>query len=179
MTIVLLPGNSVSNREWLNRLAERFKKDFELVIPHAYRHWETGEALIDLQEELKRLTERIPVGQRYTIVAKSAGVILTMKGIFERVLSPTFCVFIGTPIPWANAEGILDKRWFQKSAIAILFIQNERDPIMNLSALRQFLGHTGLSNYRISPLPGRDHDYTDLDRLVELTAAFSRGELDA
>ena len=98
MNLILLAGNSVSNKKWIEEVAEAMKPNFKKIIVHYYKHWETGDELIDMNGELSRLMNTVSGLDSWSIFAKSAGTLLTLKGVKEGKIQPVKCVFAGTAI---------------------------------------------------------------------------------
>lgn len=172
MNLILLGGNSIENKQWLHDFSAVFDPHFASIYTHNYRHWERGEQLIDLNYELDALSKNIPVEQPYIVVAKSAGVLLTIKGIAEKVLQPKKCVFIGTPVQWVQAQGFDVDTWFQDYSLPTLFIQQSHDPVISFNELKQYLLQKEIKNYLLSNISGEDHIYGDLDSLGNATTHF-------
>lgn len=169
---ILLGGNSNVNRKWLQDLAAFLNPHFASAHIHQYRHWKTGEALIDLDYELKALIKTVPADQPYIIIAKSAGVLLTLKGVADKVLTPRRCIFIGTPVRWAKAHGFTIDAWMSNYSLPTLFIQQSQDPAMSFAELQLYLLQTGNKNYQLAELPGEDHFYGDFDQLQKEIISF-------
>lgn len=171
MHLILLGGNSVINKQWLQDLAIALKTDFSSPYIHHYRHWETGEKLIDLDYELEVLTKNLPA-EPYIILAKSAGVLLTLKGVAEKQLNPQKCIFLGTPIFWAKDNHFAVESWFCTHSLPTLFIQQIYDPAMSSDDLKQYLEQENVKDHQLVELPGDDHAYNDFDQLRDPIITF-------
>jgi len=68
-----LSGNSVYTKEWIESVKEELKELFYSTYIYYYNHWETGEKNIDLDFELRKLSEYLNSKKNYIIFAKSAG----------------------------------------------------------------------------------------------------------
>src|SRR3989344_7218474 len=87
--MILFAGNSISNREWIEKVNTSIKEIFDKTVVHYYHHWQTGKEMINFARELEELRKYNL--KEYTILAKSAGIILTLKGIKENILNPKRC----------------------------------------------------------------------------------------
>lgn len=172
MNLILLGGNSVENKQWLQDFSAVLHSHFASIYTHDYRHWERGEQFIDLDYELDALSKAISLEQPYTIVAKSAGVLLAVKGITEKVLQPKTCVFMGTPIKWGKAQGFDVDTWFQDYLLPTLFVQQSHDPAMSFPDLKQYLSQRDSKNYVLSEMPGDDHMYSNISSLRDAIVNF-------
>lgn len=175
MKIILLPGNSSSNRKWIEKVRDNFKDIFESINVQYYNHWETGEELIDFSYEKKELVKKINLSKEYAIFAKSAGVILTLRVIVEEKIKPKFCVFLGTPIHWTNANKFGVDEIFGKDDIPKLFIQKSHDPAISFKELDNFLKKSNVRNYKLVEIEGDNHDYDDVERIKTLVREFENG----
>lgn len=171
MNLILLGGNSPINKQWLHDLATALKTHFPSPYIHHYRHWETGEALIDLDYELEVLTKNLPA-EPYIILAKSAGVLLTLKGVAEKLLNPQKCIFLGTPILWAKDNHFVVESWLGNHSLPTLFIQQAHDPAMSFNDLKQYLEQENTKNYQLFELSGDDHIYDNFDQLRDPIITF-------
>lgn len=177
MNLILLGGNSTINKQWLHDLATALKSHYPSPYIHHYRHWETGEELIDLDYELEALTKNLPA-EPYIILAKSAGVLLTLKGLAEEVLKPQKCIFLGTPFAWAKANNFAAETWLKHYSLPTLFIQQSHDPAISYQDLQHYLEQAGLTNSKPVEIPGDDHIYGDFEQLKNTIASFLKEDME-
>lgn len=175
MNIILLPGNSLSNKEWIDKTADTMRSGFESSIVQYYDHWERGGDLIDIGKEVEKLAVSVKKLNSYVIFAKSAGVLVTLKSIKDKKIDPKKCVFVGTPVNWAKEKDIIFQDWFKLFSVPTLFIQHTGDPVISSSDLKNFLNENGVSNFKFLELPGNSHDYPELDTLTKFTLEFVYG----
>lgn len=95
MHLILLPGNSSKNKTWIQEVESDLGELFNSTYIHYYMHWEIGDgnSLMNFDMELERLAGVVKENPDYVIFAKSAGVILALRGICEGILSPKRCFF--------------------------------------------------------------------------------------
>ena len=122
MNLILLAGNSIDNREWIEEVESVLKPLFYSTQIQYYDHWQSGEELIDLDKEIKKLTETTKSKKQYIIFAKSAGGLITLKAIYQRKISPSRCIFVGIPINWAKKYGFDIAKWFKDFNIPLIII---------------------------------------------------------
>ena len=168
MKIVILPGNHPVNKEWINLIKNPLKQLFEKVLVLYYSHWNNQKELIDLEKEINS----IPKGE--IVLAKSVGIILALKAIYEKKINPLKCIFIGTPVDWAEKSNIGFKRYLKDFKIPTLFIQNSGDPIYTSDNLRKLLRAKNVRNYSFYEFKEGSHDYDNFDKIVELIEKFIR-----
>lgn len=170
MHLILLPGNSPANESWIEEVEAALKPYFEGTFVQKYRHWLTGSPYLDLDYELKVLAESVPLS--YAIFAKSAGVSLTIKGVFEKRIAPQKCVFVGSPFPLGRLEGLKESGWLEGYFIPSLFIQQEKDPVASYEEIKRILETLKVKNCQLVKIPGSSHHYADIEKLKKLTINF-------
>lgn len=174
MNLILLPGNSVRNREWIDEVERVFSPHFENVYTQYYDHWFIGDGdrVLDLEAELDKVISQTEDFGKYIILAKSAGALVALKGIYDGVLSPEACVFIGLPKGWADEQGFALDEWLLSYSTTTLFIQQRQDPAMFSENLQQYLEDLQVTHHEISVVPGASHSYNDIDDLYVRVSAF-------
>lgn len=170
MHLILLPGNSPANEPWIKEVEKALKPYFEETFVQKYKHWQTGGAYLDLEYELQVLAENVPTN--YAIFAKSAGVYLTIKGIFEKKIAPQKCVFVGTPFSLGRIEALKQGGWLEGYSLPSLFIQQEQDPVAPYGEIKKILEAFKVKNCQIVKIPGFSHHYADIEKLEKLTIKF-------
>jgi len=172
MKVVLLGGNSPKNENWLKDLRKELKILFSDIYLHKYSHWQTGQEVIDLDKELEKLSKELKDQKNYIIIAKSAGAILALKGIKEKILTPKACIFMGTAIIWAKYQGHKIEKWLKGYFVPTLFILNSKDPAISPEDLMGTLEKQKVSNYKMKILLAKGHDYLDFKKIYKSTKDF-------
>jgi len=172
VNLVLLPGNSLSNKEWIEKISDILDCFFVKKKILYYKHWGSRENIIDIDYELNKLQKIDKNFDDYVIFAKSAGILLTMKGVFEKKINPQKCVFVGTPVSWARKHGFDADSWIREFHVPSLFIQHNKDPYFSSDELSKFLAKGDLSKFTIVLLKGSDHDYPEFDEIHSLVREF-------
>lgn len=172
MDLVLLPGNSVKNEEWIKKVEKAIRQDFAETCILSYKHWEKGENLMDFELELERLADLTQKIDQYSIFAKSAGVLLTLRGIFEAKIRPFRCVFAGSAIRFGKRLGFDVEGWLKKCDIPCLLVQKTNDPAISFEELEKLIKRLQKDNYKLNEISGEDHYYGDIEQLRELIVAW-------
>ena len=113
-------------------MASHYMEHFDSIHIAEYEHWKTGKANIDLALEEKNLQEHVaslPKETQITVLAKSAGSILTFLAVKSGAINPSYCVFFGIPMDWAAVDVFYGKWTFLTdfTCPAIAF-HNDNDP---------------------------------------------------
>ncbi|MBI4099850.1 hypothetical protein HY440_02480 [Candidatus Microgenomates bacterium] len=165
MNLLLLSGESLSNKAWIEMVDQTLKPLFTNTRVLSYDHWETGEERINFEKEYAKLTSSVADLGEYVIFAKSIGSVLVAKGIAEKKLAPVKCVFVGAA--WLVGErdfpGFMT--WIGGFSIPTLFITKTADPVAPADKLRDLLTRSHVQNYEFVEIPGDNHKYEDLEGL--------------
>ena len=171
MKLIILPGNSKSNKEWVEGAKEAFATNFEEIYRQNYSHWDTRQDTIDLNTELKRLVENIK-NEDCVIFAKSAGAVLAVYGVYKNEIFPKKCVFIGFPVNWAKENNFPITKWLERCTIPTLIIQNSNDSVTSFNDLQNVFLKLKNNNVKLVQIPGDDHQYTDFDLIKKEIGNF-------
>ncbi|MBI2268297.1 MAG: hypothetical protein HYU80_02475 [Candidatus Blackburnbacteria bacterium] len=166
-SIILLGGNSLKNKSWIEKIEKKVKPVFPDTYVHYYKHWETGKEIIDFDYELNKLSEFVKDRKNYIIFAKSAGTLLTMRGVFEGAIKPDKCIFVGTPIRGVRKNDFAVDDWIQKYNIYTLYIQHKNDPVYSSDELKQYLQNNKRVGYAFMEIEGKSHDYLEYEFLTK------------
>ena len=172
MKLVILPGNSKSNKEWSEKTAGTFSEFFPDQYIQAYSHWEEGKEIIDFDVESRKLEKNIGEG-KFSIIAKSAGAMLTIYSVSKGLINPEKCVFLGLPVLWADEHNFNLRDWFLKFNIQTLVIQNSNDPLTSYSELKKFVDDASLHHtLTLIETEGNDHKYNEKEKIKKLVNNF-------
>ncbi len=170
MDLIILPGNSVSNRAWAEAVANQVKGMFETIRVVYYKHWEMGEKTIDFDIEDKELIKVTQGLSEYVIFAKSAGTILSLRGINEGILKPVKNVFCGFPLKFGRSLNQNVDEWLPKLRIPTVVIQNTEDPVMTYKEMSEYMESVN-QKIRAVETGGNTHDYENYEVIkMELSA---------
>jgi len=171
MNLILLGGNSIDNKKWIENVESCLKPLFQSTTIINYDHWQTGESMINLDKEKEKLAEIAKNLGEYIIFAKSAGSLVTVKAVFEKLISPQKCIFAGVPLKWARKSNFDVDTWYKDYSIPTIAIQHTNDPLASSKELSEFL--TQLSKtVKVEELTDDTHDYNELDTIKKLVSDF-------
>lgn len=172
MNLILLGGNHKSNKGWIEDVEREIRHMFDSTLIQYYKHWEEKAANIDFEKEMKELVSNTKGLKKLVFFGKSAGTLLTLKAIYQKVISPEKCIFVGTALNWAKACGLDINNWFESFAVPTLFIQKKDDPAASYDDLYNLLIDKNVRNFRTIKLSGSDHAYRDLKEIRNLIREF-------
>ncbi len=141
--LIILSGNSRKNQRWGEAAAEHYQSKFDSCYLSEYDHWLSGEPNLDFaveESKLKLHVQSLAAGTKITILAKSAGSLLTFLAIHHGAIRPQRCIFFGIPFDLA-AEGIFKDRWaaVDDFSIEALAFHNVADPTAGYEFTRSIL----------------------------------------
>jgi hypothetical protein len=163
MKLILLPGKSKNNIEWIVKVENKLSPLFDDTKNIGYAHWENDGPVIDLELELKRLTEKVETNESHMIFAKSAGTVLTLKAIASGVLNPKACLFVGFPLLMVHNQKLPIKDWLAAVKCPVIILQHTGDPIGPYSEVANYFTNLNARNQEIVELIGDSHDYNEFE----------------
>lgn len=107
------------------------------------------------------------------VIAKSFGTLVTMTAASRCGFRPSRCVFIGTPLVRLEGAG-LDLLVAHCAGTPTLFIQQTADFNGAFGSLSKVV--SGAEHIACVEVPGDDHLYSDLPRLVEIIETWWSGD---
>lgn len=175
MNALLLSGNSLRNKDWIYLVKQAVAGNFDKTVVLDYDHWQSGSPLINLEaEEAKLAASKDNLGE-FVVIAKSAGSLLATKSIYDGVLQPSKCIFMGVALAMVEREKLDFATWIKSVKCPVLFIHNVNDPVASSEKLKTYLQANPPADYKIVELPGDTHDYDDLDNINRLVKEFVFG----
>lgn len=162
--LLILPGNSPRNQAWGEAAAKFFDGQFDEIYLQFYNHWETGEALIDVPDELDKIlayTDQSEADDEWYICAKSVGSLVALIAVQEELIKPIKCIFFGMPLDTA-AEELFKDDWSALTDFAVptLVFHNDNDPVASFEFTKKEIADLG-PDFIFKALSGDTHDYLD------------------
>lgn len=175
MHLILLPGNSVKNRVWISKVGQSLSELFDGTRILEYLHWDGKGGMIDLDAEAERVADLVSDLKEYVIFAKSAGVLLALKCVYEGRLEPSRGIFVGSAIGMGKRLGLDVSAWATACTFPTLWIQKTDDPAISFPRLREFVEKTEIENAVLKEMAGNDHEYAEINELNALVRDFMAG----
>jgi len=173
MNLLLLPGNSAGNKEWIDGLAEAFRDDFDEVVTIHYDHWETGEKIGSIDIETEKAVKAVEKWKDYVVLGKSFGCVVALNMLKKVTTFPSKLYLVGFPVTWARVNGFPVEPLLEGVETEIMFIQKPLDPAYPYEKLKDYLEKMRVSNYCVHEYlaegePKDDHHYASYDYLKRL-----------
>lgn len=174
MKLLLLPGNSQSNKPWIKDIESEFSTHFEETSAIEYENWSTNNftQVIDFPTELRKIQNAVSNWDNYCVFAKSVGTALCLKAVQDQIIRPKKCVFVGLPLTWLKENKIPIDDFAQSYTIPTLFIQQKDDPFGNSEIVGSFINKLTLPQSKYLVINGNDHKYSDIQLVVQNSLEF-------
>lgn len=156
MKTIILPGYSLSNRDWAVVLAKKIKVGHKILVHH-WRHWEKGGGL-SLKYESEKIFQEVG-DDRINIIAKSVGASVTayiLPKLRTQVNKIILCgiPFVGSP----EREKKFNEAFADFPAERVLCFQNEKDPWGKYELVKKFVSSIS-PKIKVISNPSSDHNY--------------------
>jgi len=123
MPTLILPGKSEKNKRWLDEYSK-----VEDAVRYSYLHWGISNQL-NFDKEFSQLEQ---ISQEYDIdklIAKGAGVAISLYAIDRGIFKPKRSIFMGFPLKWAKKKRFGDDLIrLARKYNNITYIQQRTDP---------------------------------------------------
>ena len=172
MNLILLGGNGIDNKTWIEKVEASLKPLFESTKTIYYDHWQSGEWMINLDKEKEKLSEIAKDDGAYVIFAKSVGSLVAVKAIAEKLISPQKCIFVGVPLKWARKNNFDIDSWYQNFPTPTMVIQHSNDPFATSKESLDFFSEKSAQHIKFEELPGDTHDYNEFETIQKLVSGF-------
>ena len=141
--LIVLPGNSLKNKAWGELVVEHYAPIYNSSFLLTYDHWVNGESNINFVTEAKKLqshVDSLAQGTEITLFAKSAGSLLGLIVMHNKVVEPMRAVFFGMPLDLA-ADSLFKDSWSAVSELKVpaIAFHNVADPTTSYEFTRTTL----------------------------------------
>lgn len=161
MNLVMLSGNSLRNRDWIQDMQPSLASYFEKTYVQTYEHWLTGKEWIDLEHEHEVLRPVVKNFEPYGVFAKSIGTALTVQAIEAGYLQPRFLLLLGLPLDYIEKSYPSFFTVLADYDGPVVIIQNRNDPVGESPKVLAHFGDNIPGHIAVSEVPGDTHDYMD------------------
>lgn len=170
MRIILLPGQSISNKEWIENVGKKFQEKFTNTKISYYDHWEKGKEKADIELETKKFLDIVNSSdEEYILFAKSIGSIIFLSSLKDLKKKPKGVLIVGTAYNLGKKLNC-DFADLQKYASCPVHVyQKEFDPAGFYDEVRNVNGgNVTVNKYECIGEEDNNHRYENYDYLLEL-----------
>lgn len=170
-TIIFLGWNSSTNEYWLQNFVQEFNQEFDVCLMY-YDHWKNWWNDIDFEKELKNLEFFINKNniKNYSIVAKSAGFVLSLIWISKNIIKPKNIIWLWLPLEYIEFRKINIQKNLKEAfwKTNILLIHADQDPQWWIFDVRK----TVSDNFPIFEIIDNTHKYDNFSFLSKIIKTF-------
>lgn len=95
--LIILLGNSIKNKAWGELILDHYASKYDSVFMVEYDHWVSGEPNIDFTTESEKIqthVDSLTSDTAITLFAKSAGSLLGLTAMHNKIFKPEQIVFL-------------------------------------------------------------------------------------
>ncbi len=142
------------------------------TVEFFYSHWDEDSQDINFENEIKRLSQFIKDNKitNYSIIAKSAGFVLSLQGMCQNMLTPLTIVGYGLPIEYSIYRKINLKSLIYTASrkTNIICIQADQDPQWNLKHVEYLISDI----IPVWCIKDNTHNYDKFKQMTNIAKAF-------
>lgn len=170
MKILLLAGQGINNKTWIEEVRDTFKTVYDDCEIMYYDHWESGEPKADVDKESEKLINIVNgINGEYMIFAKSIGSVIYLNSIGRLSKQPVKVVLVGVPYNLATEKGYDFNTLKALVDYPVSIWQKESDPYAGFNELSGIAGGSvSVNKYEVEGEPSDDHHYASMEKLLEI-----------
>lgn len=170
MRIILLAGQHISNKEWIENVEKKFQEKYPNTKISYYTHWEKGEENTDVDLETKKFLDVVNSSdEEYVLFAKSIGSIIFFNSLKDLVKKPKGVLIVGLAYHYAKDASLDFSELKKYLSYPVNVYQKEFDPagaysdVMNINT-----GGITVNQYECVGEENNNHSYENYDYLLSL-----------
>lgn len=170
MKVFLLPGQSISNKEWIEGVEKKFKEissDTEVLY---YEHWSLGEKDTNISLETEKLVKLVnSYTDDYIVFTKSIGSLVFLNSFKDLKRKPKVVLMLGFPYYLAKELDFDLKSLFNKIDFKVNIYQKEYDTAGKYEEVKPFSNeYVTVEKYVSAGEPNDNHSYVNLENISKL-----------
>ena len=155
--ILILGGHSKNNILWVKEMEKLFSNDYNVNIIK-YDHWNSNEE-INFETELSKISNIKDID---IVLAKSIGILVTIKAIKQNIIKPEKIIFMGYPLEALKADNIdVKDDIIDVNNNNITLIQQTNDPQGSFEEIKKIFN----DKISVVEINGNNHFYDDYQNL--------------
>jgi Alpha/beta hydrolase domain len=158
MKTIILPGFSLSNKEWAHEVKNKVKLDGPLVV-HEWLHWKSGRQSLSLKKEIEAILKLVGE-EEINFISKSVGTRVTVNLLPFLKRKINKIIFCGIPL---RGFGEKTREMFRQELSSfphqkLLIFQNDNDPWGKYKLVKEFVKNIN-QKIKITEKERSDHNY--------------------
>jgi hypothetical protein len=170
MKLVLLSGQSLSNKVWIEDVRNALSPMFDETEIMYYTHWKNGGEIADVEIETEKFIKIIDsISGDYQIFAKSIGSVIFLNSLSKLNKAPVTVTLVGIPYHMALQNGYDFAQLKKFTRCPIHVYQKLHDPHCAFEDLKHIAGGlVTVNEYQCINEPNSDHHYASMETLKGL-----------
>ncbi len=179
MKTIILPGYSLSNREWAEEVKRKLGEKNKAFV-HEWKHWATGEQKdFSVEGEAKKILSEVGSGS-VNIIAKSIGTLVAATLLNKQSLASSAgkiapqinkLILCGIPSAFIKDNKLEDESYFGLKKLSpdkVVVFQNEKDPLASFEKIKEMFSKID-PQIKVIEKDREDHDYpfySDFEKIL-------------
>ena len=170
MRIILLSGQNISNKEWIENVEKKFQEKYSNTKISYYDHWEKGKEKADIELETKKFLDIVNSSdEEYILFAKSIGSIIFFNSLKDLVKKPKGVLIVGMAYNLGKKLNYDFTDLEKYTSYPVNVYQKEFDPAGFYDEVRNVNGgNVTVNKYECIGEENNNHRYENYDYLLEL-----------
>lgn len=156
--MLILGGNDKINISWIEEKQKEYNINYNVEIIK-YDNWFNNE-IINFDNEINKISSLVDSKNIDVVIAKSIGILLSLKAIKRNILAPKIIIFMGYPLNALKEEkiNIFNNLLELGAQTKMLMIQQNEDPLCHAKKLKELI----TDKIPIINIDGNDHTYNEI-----------------
>lgn len=170
MKIILLSGQSLQNKSWIEDVQKKFKEKYQDVEIMYYDHWNRGEGTADVEIETKKFLQLTNgLDDEYMLFAKSIGTVIFLNSLPKLQNHPKKVIMVGVPYEVATQKGYKFETLKDFVKCDVSLYQKSQDPMGSYDVVKTIEGgKVNVYYYECINEEDNTHHYSNMDTLMKL-----------
>lgn len=176
MKIFLLPGQSIKNKEWIEKVEDRVKEMFSNSKIQYYKHWALGEKQTDIPFETEKFVKLVnEYEEDYVVFAKSIGSLIFLNSLKSLKRKPKAVLILGFPYYLVSRLGFDLKKLVENVDFRMNIYQKEFDTAGTYEEIKTLSNEYVFVNmYECIDEPNDNHHYANYKYISKLLESLVR-----
>lgn len=177
MNIVYIPSIETEEVSWLEDATTHLSDIAQNTYIHNHAHWSDDGTSFAPELELEILDTQVADIDTYTLITRSLGGVLALRGMYEGVLHPSALIWMGFPLDHQYTSSQPIDTWLKHTDVPIIIIQRIDDPLGQYDKVSEWVNRHN-KKVLFVPIDEDSQGYSDLSALREIVATLNKQQTD-
>lgn len=167
-TLVLLWGNHLHNKKWIQELNKELLPFYDTTYIHNYRHWDEKKENMEREYEYQQVSEYLKtISWSIILLCKSLWCMLWLRIMAEQNVYIKQAIFIWFPLAWTHMHTFSIEKYLKEITSPILWVQQTNDPAWWYTTIVDTVGSIS-PGFTCKEVPGNDHKYQEIKAIKQI-----------